>query len=251
MTGLLDLLPALPALPASPWWWPLAWTAACGSVSVLAWYYAEAVARGDYWDRRNKGRLWHVFDVDAWVARAVKAGAVAGAVVAAIPVVLMYPGHLAFAAVAAGSAYVLWRRYRRPRIFQPVSDTYGREDVVYAFGGYNPLTGALIAVKFGHTAQDIEAERRRAQVDKREQTKDVKILATGPGGEPRERQIHARLRDFRYRGSEWFDASTPGALRAVLGEMSRLERRTKLGESTLRLHARRRSLSRPLFRKAA
>lgn len=79
-------------------------------------------------------------------------------------------------------------------------------DIVYAMAGLDHFSGELEMVKFGITSRDVEL--RRLEVDKREQTLRVQVLATGPGGRRREQVIFQRLAEWRGQG-EWFAPTEP------------------------------------------
>ena len=154
------------------------------------------------------------------------------ATVAALAAVAVLPedaaGALLLGLIVVGLVAFGRRLTRRPAAAAYPRVTVGqREQIVYALGAFDHMTNDLRSIKFGVTLRGVAV--RHAEIEDREhQVVSVKVLATGPGGEPREQAIMRRLDRWRYPRSEWFDASVP-VLRAVGG----LERPTALGKRVL------------------
>lgn len=146
---------------------------------------------------------------------------------AAITALILWPRELLTSLALTLFAVALFktRRYMHNRRQRPVY-TQGRM-LVYALAGLDPSTGELRAVKFGVTKRT--AEIRCAEVDEREQTLTVKVLAEEDGDVHREQEIFAMLDRWRYPRSEWFDAAPP-----VLQVAAAMPRRTVLGQRLLR-----------------
>jgi hypothetical protein len=213
----------------------------------------------------RRARLWwrrwwpaHKFVFQGVVAVGMLAAAGVAAVAPRVGAVgRVWPAVAGGAAVVAAGAVAVWRRGRRvgsgPTSWSPpldgkwarVVDRLGRDDLVYAFGLQNRVTNRIDDVKPGHSAQ--EAGKREAQVEAeqapnvdpatgRSRTHRVVRLASGHGGETRERQIHARLgARFRHDGSEWW-AITDENRAQIVAEVKALGNLTAHGRLFLEQH---------------
>lgn len=204
------------------------WFGVTAAAAAWLWWQAENVRRRDSYNRGQlrSGPRWLIADKDGRRFLAYRAAAVvwlaAGAVVLAVDSV----GGFAVVVVVVAVAVFAGRRLRHNRrTLQRPQERRGV--IVYAMGGFDPHTGNLRAVKFGITSRTAEA--RRVEVDEREQTLSVQVLAEGPGGRTREVEIHANLDPWRYPRSEWFHPAPE-----VLDVVRELERPTPVGQKTLR-----------------
>lgn len=107
--------------------------------------------------------------------------------------------------------------------WKSVYNAAGREQFVYAMGAFDNLTGDCRTIKLGVSTA---LERRIDQIHREQvaRTHTAKLLGSGPGGEQREKLLLARLDEWRYPASEWFEASPE-----VLAEVAKLERLTDDG----------------------